>query len=191
MIKAVILDFYGVLFSNFDWDVIEERIKPDPTKAERFEELKNQSNRGEITNKYLQSAVADLADDASFPDKPAVYAKPYFNHELIDYLSSQPTKFKIAVLSNGNRRDVARELNKNGVIKLLDAVITSSDSAYEKPQREVYELMFDKLGIQPQEAVIIDDSQRYVNATRGYGYNSIHYFEEIDFETEFKKFLSD
>lgn len=57
MAKAVILDFYGVLYSNFDWKVIEERIKPDPVKAKRFEELKEQSNRGEITNRYLQTAV--------------------------------------------------------------------------------------------------------------------------------------
>jgi len=191
MIKAVILDFYGVLFSNFDWDVIDVRIKPDPAKAKRFEELKNQSNRGEITNKYLQSAVADLADDAAHPDQPAVYTKPYFNHELIDYLSSLPSKFKIGVLSNGNRKDVTRELNKNRVIKLLDAVITSSDSPHAKPQREVYELMIDKLGIKPEQAIFIDDSQRYVNAARGYGYNSIHYFEEIDFEAEFKKYLND
>lgn len=189
MAKAVILDFYGVLYSNFDWKVIEERIKPDPVKAKRFEELKEQSNRGEITNRYLQTAVADLADDASHPDAPAVYAKPYFNHELIDYLQNIKPKLKIGLLSNGNRGDVERELNDNGRLAHLDAVITSSDQPFEKPAREAYDAMFKALGATPDETVIIDDSQRHVNATRSYGYHSIHYFEEIDFETEFKKFL--
>lgn len=190
MIRAVILDFYGVLFSNFDWKVIEERIKPDSAKAKRFEQLKEQSNRGEITNRYLQTAVADLADDASHPDLPAVYAKPYFNHELIDYLQKIEPKLKIGLLSNGNRGDVERELNKNGRMEHLDAVITSSDQQFEKPAREAYDAMFKALGVSPNETLIIDDSQRHINATRSYGYNSIHYFEEIDFESEFKKFLS-
>jgi len=189
MIKAVILDFYGVLFSNFDWKVIDERIKPNPAKAKRFEELKEQSNRGEITNRYLQTAVADLADDASHPDSPAVYARPYFNHELIDYLQAIKPKLKIGLLSNGNRGDVERELHQNGRLAQLDAVITSSDQSFEKPAREAYDAMFKALNVNPQQTVIIDDSQRHVNATHSYGYNSIHYFEEIDFETEFKKFL--
>lgn len=190
MIKAVILDFYGVLFSNFDWKVIDERIKPDPTKAKRFEQLKEQSNRGEITNRYLQTAVADLAGDASHPDSPAVYHRPYFNHELIDYLVALKPKLKIGLLSNGNRGDVERELNQNGRISHLDAVITSSDQPFEKPAREAYDTMFQALGVSPEETVIIDDSQRHVNATRSYGYSSVHYFDEIDFEAEFKKFLS-
>jgi HAD superfamily hydrolase (TIGR01509 family) len=178
-----------VLFSNFDWTVIEERIKPDPAKAKRFEELKEQSNRGEITNRYLQTAVADLADDAAHPKAPAVYPRPYFNHELIDYLQKIEPKLKIGLLSNGNRGDVERELNKNGRMSHLDAVITSSDQQFAKPAREAYDAMFKALGVPPGETVIIDDSQRHVNATHSYGYNSIHYFEEIDFESEFKKFL--
>lgn len=189
MIKAVILDFYGVLFSNFDWAVIDQRIKPYPEKAQRFEELKDQSNRGEITNRYLQTAVADLANDASYPDHPAVYAKPYFNHHLIDYLQSIKPKLKIGLLSNGNRGDVERELDKNGRMANLDAVITSSDHTFEKPQKEAYMAIFKALGVKPEETVIIDDSQRHVFATTGYGYKSIHYFNEIDFEAEFKKFI--
>ena len=191
MIKAVILDFYGVLFSNFDWDVIEERIKSDSKKAERFEELKNQSNRGEITNRYLQTAVADLAGDASHPQNPAVYPKPYFNHELIDYLTAIEPKLKIGLLSNGNRGDVERELDKNGRMKHLEAVITSSDHLFEKPLREAYESMFKALDVKPEEVVIIDDSQRHVFATNSYGFNSIHYFNEMDFESEFKRFLDE
>ena len=191
MIKAVILDFYGVLFSNFDWDIIDERIKLDPAKAKRFEELKEQSNRGEITNRYLQTAVADLAGDASHPDKPAVYAKPYFNHELIDYLKNIQPPLKTGVLSNGNRGDVERELDKNGRMTHLDAIITSSDQSFEKPARQAYDAMFKSLGTSPDETIIIDDSQRHVFATDSYGFNSIHYFNEMDFESEFKRFLDE
>ena len=189
MIKAVILDFYGVLFSNFDWDVIEERIRPDLEKSKRFEELKSQSNRGEITNRYLQTAVADLANDASHPGRPAVYAKPYFNHELLDYLELQIPKLKIGLLSNGNRGDVERELNKNNRMKHLDAVITSSDHKFEKPERKAYESMLKALDVKQEEVVIIDDSQRHVFATKKLGYKSIHYFNEMDFETEFRRLL--
>ncbi|HEX9594934.1 MAG TPA: HAD-IA family hydrolase [Candidatus Saccharimonadales bacterium] len=191
MIKAVILDFYGVLFSNFDWEVIEQRIKSNPEKARRFEELKSQSNRGEITNRYLQTAVADLAGDAAHPDKPAVYAKPYFNHDLVDYITGIEPKLKIGLLSNGNRGDVKRELHKNGRMKHLDAVITSSDHQFEKPQREAYKSMFKALDVKPKEAVIIDDSQRHVFATDSYGFDSIHYFNEMDFESEFRRFLDE
>lgn len=190
MVKAVILDFYGVLFSNFDWDVIDQRIMVNPRKAKRFEELKEQSNRGEITNRYLQTAVADLADDASHPDNPAVYAKPYFNHELVDYLIDVKPKLKIGLLSNGNRGDVERELKVNGRMKHLDAVITSSDHKFEKPAREAYQSMFSALGVKPEETVIIDDSQRHVFATESYGFNSIHYFDEMDFKSEFSKYLT-
>ncbi len=189
MIKAVVVDFFGVLFSNFDWQVIDERIKPYPDKWQRFQELKRLSNRGEITNRYLQTAVADLAEDARHPQRPAVYPKPYFNAPLINFLAAIKPPLKLALLSNGNRRDVMEQLRLNGALKYLDAIQTSSDSRYEKPQRQAYEQIFKTLGIAADEAVIIDDSQTHTDKTRAYGFKSIHYFEELDFETELKKYL--
>ena len=188
-IKAVIIDFFGVLFSNFDWQVIDERIKPDRQKWQRFQELKQLSNQGKITNRYLQTAVADLADDASHPDRPAVYPKPYFNMPLIRFLTSLEPKPKIGLLSNGNRRDVIEQLRLNGALKYLDAIQTSSDSRFEKPQRGAYEQMFAALGCAPEETVIVDDSQTHTNKTTEYGFKSIHYFEEIDFEAELDRFI--
>ncbi len=68
MIKALIFDFYGVIYSNFDWNVIDARVYPYEDRAKEFVSLKRLANKGDISNTDFLSAVAKLAKDESAGD---------------------------------------------------------------------------------------------------------------------------
>lgn len=190
MIKAIILDFYGVLFSNFDWDVIDERIKLYPERAQKFLEYKDLSNQGEITNKQLQAFVSELAQDRLHPKAPAVYHQPFFNHELVEYLQGLSPSIRFGLLSNGNDRDVRQQLDIHGVTGMFSSIMTSSDTRLPKPSQEAFRAMLDSLNVSEDQAIFVDDSQRYITALLSYGMKGIHYIDQSSFESALSSYMS-
>ena len=187
MIRAVIFDFYGVLYTNFDWQAIDERIQSDEGKAQRFAHLKNQSNKGLLNNVDFRREVAKLADDKNHPDNPAVLAEPDINRDLVEMTKEIIPNVKIALLSNGNRPDVVSQLRECAIYPAFDEVFTSSDMHFIKPEKAAYLHAFRQLGVEPEEAVIVDDSPGHTGATESYGFNAIHFTDNRRYVDELKE----
>ncbi len=170
MIKAVIFDFYGVIYSNFDWDVIDERIYGNELSATKFKMLIQQANAGEISNTELLSLTGQLAGDDKYPGRPAVKAEPSLNYRALELIESLRPRYKIGLLSNGSSNHISSVLEPTGgVNKFFDAVITSADSRYSKPAKEAFTDMLKLLEMKPAETLLIDDSPRHIAGARSVG----------------------
>src|SRR5680860_1471722 len=101
MIKALIFNFYGVIYGNFNWDIIDSRIYSDENKARAFVDLKTSANRGDISNEELLEQVAKLAEDEKHPNNSTVKFGPSINYAALGLVESLKHKFKIGLLSNG------------------------------------------------------------------------------------------
>ena len=61
--------------------------------------------------------------------------------------------------------------------ELFEEVVDSSHVGMRKPERGIYELTCSRMGIQPGEAVFIDDNLDNVEAARTYGMEAVHFGE--------------
>jgi len=61
--------------------------------------------------------------------------------------------------------------------ELFEEVVDSSHVGTRKPEREIYELTCARMGIEPGEAVFIDDNLDNVEAARAYGMEAVHFGE--------------
>lgn len=176
MIKALIFDFYGVIYSNFDWDAIDARIYPDKSKAKEFVALKRRANKGDISNDEFLLNVSELADDANHPNAPAVKLGPSINYTALGLIESIKDRYKIGLLSNGTHKHINHVFEElGGADKFFDEIITSSDTKFIKPDKQAFLGVAKKLGVDPNETIVIDDSAGHIDGAKKAGFETIRF----------------
>jgi epoxide hydrolase-like predicted phosphatase len=60
---------------------------------------------------------------------------------------------------------------------LFEEVVDSSHVGMRKPERGIYELTCTRMGIEPTEAIFVDDNLDNVEAARAYGMEAVHFRE--------------
>lgn len=176
MIEAIVFDFYGVIYSNFDWEVIDDRIYGSELNTQKFKELIGQANSGKITNTQLLKRTGKLAGDDSYPDKLAVKTDPSLNYVAIGLIEGIKTRYKTGLLSNGSKRHIAEAFEQvGGVDKFFDVVLTSADTGYAKPKLEAFTSMVGRLDVEPQKTLIIDDSPQHIMGAQLAGLQTIRF----------------
>lgn len=65
---------------------------------------------------------------------------------------------KLAIVSNGFKKDLEHVLGKLGLKKCFDIVVSIDSCNSAKPDKEIFLYALNKLGVQPSEALFIGDS---------------------------------
>jgi len=90
-----------------------------------------------------------------------------FAREL--HASSKP----IAVASGGHREDVERTLRHIGVADIFAVVVTADDVKLAKPAPDLFLLAAERLGLEPVDCLVLEDSPLGVEAADRAGMDSI------------------
>ncbi|MBE6651386.1 MAG: noncanonical pyrimidine nucleotidase, YjjG family [Ruminococcaceae bacterium] len=76
-----------------------------------------------------------------------------------EVLLSQKGKYTIAAVTNGTKIAQEKKLRLSGLDKIFDAIFISENIGVEKPNKEFFDYVFEKLGItDKKEALLIGDS---------------------------------
>ncbi len=65
--------------------------------------------------------------------------------------------YKVALITNGDAPLQYKKLQMLGLRDAFDEIIVSGETPYEKPQKEIFLLMAEKLNIKPEEMLYIGD----------------------------------
>jgi beta-phosphoglucomutase len=181
-IKAVIFDMDGVLIDARDWHYeslnkalglfgnqisrYDHLVTFDglPTKK-KLEMLSLESDfprkLHDFTNKLKQQYTMDIVH---------VNCKPIFHHQYaLSKLKSN--EYKLAVCSNSIRNSIEVMMEKSGLLKYLNFIISNQDVTNGKPDPEMYNLAIKKLGLEPSECLIVEDNENGVKAALASGAN--------------------
>jgi putative hydrolase of the HAD superfamily len=101
-----------------------------------------------------------------------MFATDVLDHELVDYLRSLRPRFKTALLSNASLRLVTT-LNELDVEDCFDVIVISAQVGLMKPDPAIYRLTLDRLGVEPHEAVFLDDIAENVEAAARLGIHGV------------------
>lgn len=81
----------------------------------------------------------------------------------------------IYAITNWNQ-DKFRESRERFVfLNSFDGIVVSGDEGLLKPDREIFELFFDRYDVRPESAVFIDDSLHNVEGARAVGMQALHF----------------
>jgi len=114
-----------------------------------------------------------------------VYAKckPVFQHQYaLSKLKAEG--LKLAVCSNSVRKSIEIMMDKSGLSPYLEFFLSNQDVVKGKPDPEMYTKAMERLGLQPEECLVVEDNENGVKAALASGANllkvdgpdDVHYF---------------
>ena len=75
------------------------------------------------------------------------------------------------------------------MLELFDVVFCSGEEGVVKPDRIAFEKTLERLGVNPEQAVFIDDTEEHVLAARNLGLHGILFTSAEALENDLKKLL--
>jgi HAD superfamily hydrolase (TIGR01509 family) len=180
MIKAILFDMDGVLIDARDWhyealnralalfgmeiardahlatfDGLPTRRKLDILTKTRSFPLKLH----EFVNALKQSYTTEIAHARCHP----VFQHRFALSEL------KRDGFRLAVCSNSIRQTVALLMRLSALEQYIELQLSNEDVGRAKPDPEIYVKAISKFGIQPAEALILEDNEHGIQAARASG----------------------
>ena len=179
-IKAILFDMDGVLIDAKDWhyESLNQALSLFGMEISRYDHLLTYDGlptkrklemltleRG--LPKSLHQFINDLKQEFTFQLGYAK-CKPTFNHQYA--LSHLRTAgFKIVVCSNSIRKTMDVFLERAAIIGYLDFYISNQDVKEPKPHPEIYLEAMNRLGLKPEECLILEDNENGIKAAKNSG----------------------
>lgn len=185
-IRAVVFDIGGVLeiTPETGWtEQWETHLHLEPGELDkRLTQVWKDGSRGKISAAEVEKSVREILGlnrvqvDAFMSDLWEEYLG-MLNVEMAAYFSSLRPRYRTAILSNSFVGAREREQERYHFAEMADLIIYSHEVGVAKPERRIFELTCERLGVQPTEMVFLDDVAAIVSAARELGIHAI-LFEE-------------
>jgi glucose-1-phosphatase len=78
--------------------------------------------------------------------------------------------YPIFLLSNTNELHFTHILENYPIIHTLDEWILSFEVGAKKPKKRIFDVVFEKMDVEPGEVFYVDDIPEYIDAAKGYGF---------------------
>lgn len=179
-IKAVIFDMDGVLIEAKDWhyEALNRALGLFGMEISRYDHLVTYD--GLPTKKKLEMLSTErglpvelhefINDMKQQYTLEIVYAqcKPRFHHEYaLSHL--RQAGYKLAVASNSIRKTVQIMMEQSALLGYLDFYLSNQDVKIGKPDPEIYSKAIQKLGLSPQECLVVEDNEKGIQAAKASG----------------------
>lgn len=107
--------------------------------------------------------------------------------ELIDFLKKN--NVKIGLASGTSRKSVEHHLNEVKATDVFDAIVAGNEVANGKPAPDVFLLTAEKMGVNPENCFVFEDSQNGIKAGVAAGMKTIGIPDIASFSPEIKQIL--
>jgi epoxide hydrolase-like predicted phosphatase len=185
-IRAVVFDIGGVLEITPDtgmtkkWD---QRLHLQSGELdERIAAVWRDGALGKCSEEHVQQSLSEVFGmdqaqvDAFMGDMWEEYLGT-LNAPLAAYFSSLRPRYQTALLSNSFVGARSREMELYHFDEMTDLIIYSHEVGIAKPERRIFELTCEHLGVQPAEMIFLDDFEPHVIAARSIGIHAILFQE--------------
>jgi putative hydrolase of the HAD superfamily len=96
------------------------------------------------------------------------------NAELIEYMRTLRARgYRMAICTNNVREWEQRWRAKLPVDEIFDVVVDSAQVGVRKPEREIYAITVERLGVEPAAALLVDDVELNCDAAREFGMSAV------------------
>ena len=198
--KAVIFEMDGVIFDSerayqVCWNIVAKERKLENADEVFYKCIGVNNNQTymiveeEYSPKYGKG-IADILLRESF----SLFRKKYENDplpmkngvpEILEYLKQ--SGIPIGLASSTSKRNVDQELGNAGLTAYFDHITGGDAVAISKPNPEIYLIACREMGIEPHEAIAIEDSYNGIRAAHAAGMHPVMVPDMIAPDDEMKK----
>jgi len=174
MTKALIFDFFGVICSEIAPFWLDRYV--DGSKASFLKEMVvGAADRGDISQDEMFKRLATVANISSKRVEDEWYELVHIDNSVVEFIRCQAFGRKVALLTNSPSPFVRSIIRTAGLEQLFHSIVVSSEQRVAKPESEIFRIVLDHLGLEPQHAIMIDDNKNNVDGAIRNGMEGILY----------------
>jgi len=186
-IKAVIFDCFGVLHFDPRQNILQSL---PPRVAVELHDIFQQNNYGLLSKEEYIAAATALTGQTPAEFEEMSRSGYRLNTELVEKIHELKGKYKVGLLSNIGRGWIDSFFDEHQIHELFDAVVLSGEEGVVKPQPRIYEIAAERLSVELDECVLIDDSVDNCAGAEAVGMKSIHFVSSGQCLAELETYLS-
>lgn len=199
MINTIIFDI-GMVLVNFCW---QDMLKNLGFEGETFEKIADATMRHPLwqdfdrgtwsTDELIRRFVANAPEYKHeivtvFQNMDKIVTTYDYTPDWIRQLKADG--YRVYILSNIPELVHLDNLDSElSFLKEVDGAVLSYQERLLKPERRIYEVLCERYGIVPEQAVFFDDRAENVDAARKYGLNAIQFSGYEQAQLELKLYL--
>jgi putative hydrolase of the HAD superfamily len=170
MIKAIIFDFFDV----FRTDSYKAWLQANNIPHEGgYYEANRQMDMGAITvDEFLEQLSELQGRTITFEE---IDATAHVDEEVVRIAQHLKPTYRIALLSNAPSDFIRNLLATHDLERHFHEIVISSEVGMVKPSAQIFEHTLAQLGVEPSEAVFIDDNPGHVAAAQKVGITAIQF----------------
>lgn len=166
--KAIVLDLYGVIVKQTGDDFVPYVQQTFPNlSAEEICAPWFRANTGETTSLEIWKAIG-------FQGDPEEIEKAYLDtlelsDGFIDFVKKVRGEYRLAIISNDSVRWSQYLRGKFGIDQYFDVISISGELKIKKPDERIFLYTIEKLGVNAQDCIYVDDRRSNLNPARRLG----------------------
>ncbi|NOZ57935.1 MAG: HAD family phosphatase [Calditrichaeota bacterium] len=182
-LKAVLCDLGGVI-ALFDEETIRKRLEgiarrslEEPEVGPAFLEELFSFERGELgPEEFFQRTKELLEVEVPFEEFVRVWEDNFWlNPKAVEELERLRGRFRLVLVSNTDPLHWRHIDRTFGIGRLFDELVLSYEVGAIKPDRKMFEVALEKAGVEPPEALYVDDLEENVRAAAEVGMHTLLY----------------
>lgn len=180
MIKNLVFDFGNVIVK---WDIVSilnkyslnsadaRKLREVIFESEEWLQLDQGTISAKQAEKIFQNKVPDNLKYLVREIMNTWFEKIEFNGEICDLIKKMKHKgYRVYGLSNTNIQ-FYEYIQRSDIGMYFDGFVISAVEKIMKPNKNIYERLFEKFSLNPQECFFVDDTEKNVIAGRECGMN--------------------
>lgn len=182
--RAVVFDLGGVLI---DWNprYLYRKLLPEPEVEALLATVCTQAwNEQQDAGRTVAEATAELV--ARFPQEEALIRAYYDRWDemlggliegtaaIVEELHARGD-VPLYALSNWSRETFHHARSRYPVLERFRGIVVSGEEKLIKPDARIFQLLFERHGVEPTASIFIDDVDRNVDAARRLGMTAIRF----------------
>lgn len=187
MVKAIIFDCFGVLTTDTWKEFVAILPESQRSEAREFAQAYGAAYLGKA--EFIE-AIQDLTGKSPINVDSLVDHVSTKNAELFEYIAMLKKSYKIGLLSNVGSNWIREHFLTPDEQALFDSFVFSYEVHMVKPDPRIFKLAAERLSVELESCVLVDDAERYCAAARELGMGAVFYQNFPQTKTDLEKLLS-
>jgi HAD superfamily hydrolase (TIGR01549 family) len=174
MIKAIYFDCFGLFYPD-PINKLQADTTLDKHVSAIVEELDNMASKGDIS---IYEFIVQTSIILGWTQNEVT---SYFltgrdrNIDLVKLVGELRAKYRVGMLSNIGKDMIDGFFANDELEDMFDVCILSADVKLAKPDPKIFLLACERIGAEPNEVIMIDDTPEYLDGAQSIGMHTIHY----------------
>lgn len=172
MYKAIIFDFFDVIYT----DSLRVWLSKHGFKKEgKLAEASYLLDNGVIGEKDFMERLSEVSGIPAKDVESELDSFEICDFEVVKFIKKLRKSYTVGLISNCGAEYLRFLLKDKDLESLFDEILISAEVGIVKPDPKIFQLMLDKLKVDPSEAIFIDDHKSNVEAAQALGIYGVWY----------------